>query len=128
MSRKARNKELIGPYAERMAFLPVLGNPKYIDKDDEFVYYEMVIPTAYKYIDKETGKFDESSGAVLGAHCTAVDWLPVHCGIEVLEEDDEIITIKAPVPIKFLESDFALQYYEKRQLEKYACYKLEEGD
>jgi hypothetical protein len=128
MSRKSRNRALVGPYAERMAWIPVLGSPKYITKDDEFVWYEMEVPTAYRNLSDEFMTYGDKYDAELDAHIAAVDWLPVHCGLEVLSEDETITVFKVPVPIKFLESDYGILYYQKRQMNKYADYKLQEGE
>ena len=128
MDWKERNKALVGPYAERMAWIPVLGSPKYLTKDDEFVWYEMEVPTAYRNLNDEFMNYNETHDAELDAHVAAVDWLPVHAGLEVLNEDEYITVFKVPVPIKFLESDFGVLYYQKRQMNKYADYKLQEGE
>jgi hypothetical protein len=114
-----RNKSLIGPYAERMVFIPVLGSPKYIEKDDEFVWYEMEVPTIYR---------DGVDEAELDASVAAVEWLPVHAGLEILREDAEITVFRVPVPINFLRSDLGIIYYQKRQMTKYTDYKLQEGE
>jgi len=125
MSRKERNKQLLEPYAAKMAFIPVLGNPRYIEKDDEFVWYEMEVPTAYRNTTDEFMGYEEKYDVELGAHCAAVDWLPVHAGIVILEENEVTTIIKAPVPINFLKSDYGILYYQKRQMGKYADYKLQ---
>lgn len=128
MNWKDRNRNLIEPYAERMAWIPVLGSPRYVTKDDEFVWYEMEVPTAYRNLTDEYMGYEEKHEAELGAHCSAVEWLPVHAGVEIIEQDEVITLIKAPVPIAFLESDFGILYYQKRQMSKYTDYKLQEGE
>lgn len=119
-----RNKALIGPYFEKMAFIPVLGSPRYIEKDDEFVWYEMVVPTCYRNLGDDL-QYDEKYEAEISAAVAAVDWLPVHMGLEILEEDEEFTTFKVPVPINFLKSDYGVIYYQKKQMGKYADYKLQ---
>lgn len=119
-----RNKALVGPYAERMAFIPVLGSPRYIEKDDEFVWYEMVVPTCYRNLD-DSLQYEEKHEAEVTAAAAAVDWLPVHVGLELLSEDEEFTVFKVPVPINFLKSDLGIIYYQKRQMGKYTDYKLQ---
>ena len=119
-----RNKALIGPYSEKMAFIPVLGSPRYIEKDDEFVWYEMVVPTSYRNLGDDL-QYDEKYEAEISAAVAAVDWLPVHMGLEILEEDEEFTIFKVPVPINFLRSDYGVIYYQKKQMEKYTDYKLQ---
>lgn len=124
-----RNKELLKPYIERMAMIPVLGNPVYLESDEEFVWYVMEVPTAYRNLTDEAMDYNEDNvDAVLDERAAAVEWLPVHCGLEILEEDDEITTVKAPVPKAFLESDYGVIYYYKKQMAKYAGYKVSEGE
>jgi len=119
-----RNKALVGPYSEKMAFIPVLGSPRYIEKDDEFVWYEMVVPTSYRNLGDDL-QYDEKYEAEISAAVAAVDWLPVHMGLEILEEDEEFTIFKVPVPINFLRSDYGVIYYQKKQMEKYTDYKLQ---
>lgn len=118
-----RNKALLGPYYEKMALIPVLGSPRYIEKDDEFVWYEMIVPTCYRNLSDDL-QYDEKYDAVTTAAAAAVEWLPVHSGLEILEEDEEFTVFKAPVPINFLKSDYGIIYYRKKQMEKYTDYKL----
>ena len=96
-------------YIERIGLFPSLVKPELLGSDGEFNYYKFTVPNVYvDYIEMGDAISDpalEEAPAAL-----AMDWYPVHVGIEMIGSDADYHYYKVPVPHKLIESRYGIMY------------------
>ena len=106
-------------YAERMAYFPSLIRPRVLGKDEDFIYFEFVVPKIYlKEVmrDKLPLPVDDMDGGdleIIIMH--KMDWYPVHVGLEEIKRDKDCVFYKVPVPKVFIASKYGLMYRQPRE-------------
>lgn len=96
----------IKDYAPRMGYYPSYGQPKFLSKDEEFAYYEFLIPYAYR-----NGETVDPSGVLPDGWMFNMHTFPVHTGIELTGEDETFLYFKCKVPLVILNSHYGHRYH-----------------
>ena len=99
-------EKTIKDYAPRIGYYPSYGQPKLLSKDEEFAYFEFLIPHAYR--NNETA---DSSGVLPDGWMLNMHSFPVHTGIELMGEDKTFLYFKCKVPLVILNSPYGSKYH-----------------
>ena len=112
-------EKALDEYIERMAYFPTLTRPRPIGKDEEFIYFEFIVPKVYlKEVMRDRLPLpvdDMDSGDLDIIIVNKMGWYPVHTGIEEMKRDKDCVFYKVRVPKVFIASKYGVVYRRPRE-------------
>jgi hypothetical protein len=113
-------EKILEDYVARMGLFPSIVRPRPIERDEEFVYFEFVVPKIYlKEVmrNKLPLPVDTMDGGTLEPIIALkLDYYPVYIGIKEINRDEECVFYKVPVPRALLASKYGVIYRGPREM------------
>ena len=101
-------------YISRMGLFPSLAQPRPIRQNEEFVYFEFIIPKIYlKEIMRNKLPLPINTmdgGTLTPIIALKLGYYPVYIGIQEIKRDEEYVFYEVPVPKIFLASKYGVIY------------------